>query len=95
MIIWAKKIGKSLRLIGHNTIKCFKLKNGEIKFLEVNPRFGGGASFGIAAGCKSPEYIIALLVGHKIKPQQKFIGDLVMMRYSQDIFLPYDKINNI
>lgn len=95
MIDLAKKLGQSLNLIGHNTIQCFKLKNGEIKFLEVNPRFGGGAPLGIAAGCKSPEYIISLMSGRKIKPNQDFVRDLVMIRYSQDIFLPYDKINNI
>ncbi|MBI3631433.1 MAG: ATP-grasp domain-containing protein [Candidatus Staskawiczbacteria bacterium] len=90
-----KKLAQSLNLIGHNTIQCFKLKDGSIKFLEVNPRFGGGASLGVAAGCKSPEYIVSLLAGYKVKPVQKFIEDLVMIRYSNDIFLPYDKINNL
>lgn len=92
MVDLCKKLGRSLGLVAHNTIQCFKLKDGGIKFLEINPRFGGGASLGRAAGCHSPEYIISLLAGKKIKPKNKFVENLVMIRYSQDVFLPYEKI---
>lgn len=94
MISLTKKICLSLGLIGHNTVQCFKQKNGGIKFLEINPRFGGGAPLGIVAGCKSPEFLLKLISGQVVKPNFNFIDNLVMIRYSQDIFVPYDKINN-
>lgn len=90
-----KEVGQALGLIGHNTVQCFKLKNGSLKILEINPRFGGGASLGMAAGCKSPEYIFRLLRGEILKEQKNFTENLVMIRYSKDLFLPYDKIINI
>lgn len=94
MIKWCQKLGKKLRLIGHNTIQCFKTSAGQIKFLEANPRFGGGAPLGFAAGCKSPEWILRLLKGEIIAPVDKVKNNLVMIRYSSDLFVPYDKINN-
>src|SRR3989338_6337739 len=92
MIDLCKKLGKGLKLIGHNTIQCFKLPDGKIKFLEVNPRFGGGAALGMAAGCKSPEFILSLMANRVFPIVEKFTEDLAMIRYSQDIFLPYDQI---
>lgn len=94
MIEWSKELGKKLKLIGHNTIQCFKTSAGQIKFLEINPRFGGGASLSFAAGCKSPEWILRLLWGEKIAAVDKVNSNLVMIRYNTDIFVPYDKIDN-
>lgn len=89
------KLGKVLKLIGHNTVQCFKLPTGEIKFLEINPRFGGGAALGIRAGGNTPLYILSLLTNQKVKPIKKFKENLTMIRFSQDIFLSHAEINRI
>ena len=87
MITCAKELAERLGSIGHITIQC--LVNEEvIKFIEVNPRFGGGATLGIAAGANTPLLILKLILGKKIKPMiGKFTEDLLMLRYTKDIFL--------
>jgi len=81
------RLAKALRLRGHNTIQCF-LMSGNVMFIEVNPRFGGGASLGFAAGANSVEMLIRLARGQKVK---QVVGrhkkGLVMLRYTKDRFI--------
>lgn len=87
------KIGNLLKLVGHNTLQCFYDKNNNvIKFIEINPRFGGAGNLGITGGLNSPKIIIDLLINKEININQ--VDDsLVMLRYSSDIFGYID--NNI
>ena len=88
----AVRLTGSLGLIGHITIQCF-LDDGQAKFIEVNPRFGGAANLGIEAGCASPLFLIKLLKGEELRPQLGvFKEGLVMLRYTQDLFLDADKM---
>lgn len=88
----AKKLAERLGTIGHITIQCLVNKEN-IKFTEVNPRFGGGAALSIAAGANTPLLILKLVLGEKVKPM---IGDftegLIMLRYTKDIFLKEDAV---
>jgi carbamoyl-phosphate synthase large subunit len=88
------RLANELKLIGHNTIQCF-LHDGIIKFIEVNPRFGGGAHLGMAAGAPTPLFIIQSLKGKKLKPR---IGDFkdnyVMLRYTEDLLLDGSKLSD-
>jgi len=88
------KLIKKLKLIGHNTIQCF-LCNDKIKFIEINPRFGGAANLGFVSGAPTPLYLIKLLKGEKLKPR---IGDFkdgyIMLRYTDDLFLNKEEISN-
>ncbi len=81
-------LAKKLRLIGHNTIQCFKCEGEIVKFIEVNPRFGGAAHCGFEAGANTPKFLIKLLMGEKLTPQiNNFKENLVMLRYTEDYFL--------
>lgn len=81
------KLAVKLHLIGHNTIQCF-FKNNRVKFIEVNPRFGGAANLGIAAGANTPLYLIKLLKGEELKPVLgNFKNDYIMLRYTDDLFI--------
>jgi len=83
----AKKLAEELGSIGHITIQCV-VNEEAINFIEVNPRFGGGAALGIAAGANTPLLILKLILGEKIKPMiGEFTEDLIMLRYTKDIFL--------
>ena len=83
----AIRLSKALGLVGHNTIQCF-LDGDVVKFIEVNPRYGGGAALGIAAGAPTPRYLVRELQ-HKIVPSRigQFTDGLTMLRYTEDIFL--------
>lgn len=89
------RLATALQLIGHNTIQCF-YDGHAVQFIEVNPRFGGGASLGFAAGVDTPRYLVRLIQDKPVEPR---IGDfddgLVMLRYTQDVFLHRDEVNEV
>jgi carbamoyl-phosphate synthase large subunit len=60
----------------------------KIHFIEINPRFGGGAPLSIKAGANFPKWILQELVGQK--PNIKFDGfedNLIMLRYDAEVWL--------
>jgi len=76
----------ALNLIGHNTIQCFD-NDGDIQFIEVNPRYGGGASLGFAAGAPTPRYLVRLMLGRDVETEVGVFTDgLTMLRYTNDLF---------
>ncbi len=87
LIAESSRLAAALHLVGHNTIQCFW--NGErIKFIEINPRFGGAAALSMAAGADTPEMLIRLVKGETVEPcVGQFEGDLTMLRFTEDIFL--------
>lgn len=83
----AAKLSTSLGLIGHNTIQCF-FDGTEVNFIEVNPRFGGGATISILAGADSPYYLLKLLNGENVeKSYDNFIDGFKVMRYIEDVVI--------
>ena len=70
------------------TVQLMLTEDNKIKFIEINPRFGGGAPLSIKAGANFPKWILGLLTGKK--PQIKFDGfenNLVMLRYDSEVWL--------
>lgn len=87
-------LAEALGLIGHNVVQAFVLPNGEPRFIEINPRFGGASNLSIAAGLDLPRRIIELLMGHKDAAWRTHpirIG-LTMLRYSEDRFVTEDAL---
>ena len=70
------------------TLQLFSTKNGRIRFIEVNPRFGGGVPLSVKAGADFPKWILQELTGGK--PDIRFDGfkdGLVMLRYDGEVWL--------
>lgn len=70
------------------TVQCFLTKENDVKFIEINPRFGGGAPLSLAAGADYAKYLIESLL-HK-KPSfdiTKWQDNLLMLRYDAAIFV--------
>lgn len=90
----AERLATELRLIGHNTIQCFY--DGErVRFIEVNPRFGGAAHLGFAAGADTPRFLIKLLTNQPVEPQLgRFKDDYYMLRFTEDIFMPAESLDS-
>jgi carbamoyl-phosphate synthase large subunit len=82
----AARLAASLGLVGHNTLQCF-WEGGEPLWIEVNPRFGGGAALSFAAGADTPALLLRLIAGQTVEPR---VGDyergLRLFRYSTDHF---------
>ncbi|MBC7261122.1 MAG: ATP-grasp domain-containing protein, partial [Chloroflexi bacterium] len=91
----AIRLARALRLIGHNTIQCF-WHEGRVKFIEVNPRYGGAASLAFAAGAFTPRLLLRLVMGKEVKPAiGEFEDGYLMLRYTEDLFLDEQGVNRI
>lgn len=70
------------------TLQLFLTDDGKIKFIEINPRFGGGAPLSIKAGANFPKWILQELTGRNptIRPDA-FQDGLIMLRYDSEVWL--------
>lgn len=81
-----RKVLEKLKPVGHITVQCMKTKDG-IKFIEINPRFGGGAPMTIMAGADSPKNIYKLLLGEKLSYDESYKNNFKSYRYDEAIFI--------
>lgn len=58
-----RKIGESLGHIGNIDADFIEKENGEIFFIDFNPRFGGGYPFSHSAGCNYLKAVIDMVNG--------------------------------
>ncbi|MGE6538038.1 ATP-grasp domain-containing protein [Bacillus luti] len=73
--------------IGCITLQCFKKGDGQITFIEINPRFGGGIPLSIEAGANFPLWTIEMCQGEMFTEQDfNWREDLTMLRYDEAVF---------
>ena len=81
------RLAQTLKLKGHNTIQCF-FDGENIKFIEINPRFGGAVSISFEAGANSAEFLIKLINNESLESQiGEFKDNLVSLRFVEDYFI--------
>jgi carbamoyl-phosphate synthase large subunit len=89
IIAAGKKVAEALPgPVGCITVQCFLTMSGDIVFIEINPRFGGGCPLSFAAGADFPKWIIQMVRGEI--PDIRLDGwqdGLVMLRYDEGIFV--------
>ncbi|WP_294182026.1 ATP-grasp domain-containing protein [uncultured Clostridium sp.] len=81
------KKDKNISAIGPFTVQCRIDKNGSIKFIEINPRFGGGVPLTFEAGVDYGKYFDMMAAGKKV---QSIIGkfkEMTMLRYDEAVFI--------
>ena len=75
--------------VGCITAQCFLTPEGEILFIEINPRFGGGFPLAAAAGADFARWIVEWTLG--AEPEIAMDGwqdGLTMLRYDAAFFVP-------
>lgn len=88
----AGRLVTALGLVGHVTVQAFRGVRS-IRFIEVNPRFGGAAALGFAAGCPTPEWLVRLAAGETVAARPgRFTSGLWMFRHSSDEFVNEESI---
>lgn len=94
LIAAAKHVVESLPgAIGCITVQCFLQRNGEIVFIEINPRFGGGYPLSYRAGADFPSWIVQSLRGDNPKVAiDEWEDGLAMLRYDDAIFVKAEKL---
>ncbi|XZF76223.1 ATP-grasp domain-containing protein [Bacillus sp. AL-1R] len=74
--------------VGCITLQCFKQENGEITFIEINPRFGGGIPLSIEAGANFPLWVINMCQGEIFTEEDfSWTENLMMLRYDEAFFM--------
>jgi carbamoyl-phosphate synthase large subunit len=79
--------------LGCVTLQAFKLADGQLRFIEINPRFGGGFPLAIAAGADFPRWLVQWLLGED--PPITLDGwrdGVVMLRYDDAVFTTREAI---
>jgi carbamoyl-phosphate synthase large subunit len=73
--------------VGCITLQCFKKENGEITFIEINPRFGGGIPLSIEAGANFPWWVLQMCDGETFSEMDyNWRENLTMLRYDEAVF---------
>lgn len=85
-----KKVVHVLKLVGHITIQCMDTKDG-IKYLEINPRFGGGAPMSISAGANSCVNLYKLILGERLIYTEDYKDNLLCVRYDETLYIDNNK----
>ena len=69
------------------TTQCFLSKEDKVKFIEINPRFGGGVPLSIKAGANFPKWIIEMIFGIESSIKSNSWQDnLYMLRYDAEVW---------
>lgn len=81
-----KRLAKVLKPTGHITVQLMKTKKG-IEYIEINPRFGGGAPMSIQSGADSCENLYRLLMGEKLEYNENYRNNIMFLRFDNSICL--------
>lgn len=81
-----KRLLAILKPIGQITIQLIVTKEG-IKYIEINPRFGGGAPMSILAGADSCENLYRLLLGENLQYNENYRENVTFLRFDSSIQL--------
>ncbi len=85
----AEALGPSA--LGMITLQCIVTAQRRICFIDINPRFGGGAPMGIAAGADYPGWLLRELRGERFEIAfDGFRHGLCMLRYDWSVFTQLD-----
>ena len=86
-----RRLMEELKPIGHITVQCRKTYRG-IEYIEINPRFGGGAPMSIMAGADSCRNLYRLLRGEVLTYNEDFRENITFLRFDSSIMLNEDMV---
>ena len=59
--------------------------NKGIEYIEINPRFGGGAPMSIQSGADSCENLYRLLMGESLEYNENYRDNIMFLRFDNSI----------
>jgi len=78
------------------TLQLFLTNDDKLKFIEINPRFGGGVPLSIKAGADFPKWIFQGLHGRRTNIRfDGFKDNLIMLRYDDEVWIENFKSKKI
>jgi carbamoyl-phosphate synthase large subunit len=87
-----KQAAKLVEVLGAGpgviTLQLFLTNDDKLKFIEINPRFGGGVPLSIKAGADFPKWILQGLHGRRTNIRlDGFKDNLIMLRYDDEVWI--------
>lgn len=80
-------LAEYLGLKGPSCIQMKEDKDGNLKFIEANPRMGGGTIMATLAGVNIPYLILKLYDGEAITEQDLRFKNITVLRYYEEVVL--------
>ena len=90
MIEESKDLCKAFKPCGPMTVQLIRDNAGVDWFIEINPRFGGGAPLSMKAGARSAEAILKLMDGKEVG-EQKVADGAIFSRFDQSVCITEGK----
>ena len=87
MIDECKAICERFKPCGPLTVQLIRDNKGVDWYIEINPRFGGGAPLSMKAGARSAELIIKLMSGQEIDSVYEIEDGTIYSRFDQSVCL--------
>lgn len=86
MISESESIIRHFKPIGPITVQLIRQKDtGEDYFIEINPRYGGGAPLSMKAGARSAEAVLKLVAGEKPERFDDISDGAIYSRFDQSV----------
>jgi carbamoyl-phosphate synthase large subunit len=94
MVQEVARIVKKAGIKGQCNIQCIEDQNGNVHFIEINPRFAaGGLMLSVTAGANIPFLLVKILLNLKIRPEElQYKPGVVMLRYWEELFFREDQL---
>jgi len=93
MINAVADVAKKLGGVGPLTIQYIINECGNMHFIEINPRLGGGVPLSIKAGIDYPKILMDMVQGKNVSPMLgDFKDDFYFMRYIDSIYRSGDEL---
>jgi HAD superfamily hydrolase (TIGR01549 family) len=81
-----KKIVERFRPCGPLTVQLIRQRTtGDDYYIEINPRFGGGAPLSMKSGARTAEVILKLMAGENVTYNESAIDGAVYSRFDQSV----------
>lgn len=90
MIEEAKVLCAAFKPCGPMTVQLIRDAEGIDWYIEINPRFGGGAPLSMKAGARSAEAILKLMDGEEVE-EQKVTDGAIYSRFDQSVCITEGK----
>lgn len=82
----SKRIVEKFKPVGPITVQLIRQNTtGDDYFIEINPRYGGGAPLSMKAGARSAETVLRLLLGETITPNPDISDGAIYSRFDQSV----------
>lgn len=91
MIAEAKALCKAFKPCGPMTVQLIRDEKGIDWFIEINPRFGGGAPLSMKAGARSAEVILKMLDSEPLEYCTDIADHAVYSRFDQSVCIAEGK----